>query len=66
MTGMAITNPYMEEVNAGASKLKPAYIYIGSKAVGPIDIKPLDLDYSHRKYRRIYSNGSAQVWKILR
>ena len=66
MTGMTITSPYEQVANADLPKLKPAYIYIGSKAVGPIDIKVLDLEYSHRKYRRIYSNGEAQVWKILR
>ncbi len=61
--GMAITNPQPE---VPLAKLKPSYIYVGSKAVFPVDIKHEDLEKHPRKYRRVFSNGKAQVWKILK
>lgn len=68
--GMTITNPhiipaYRKELYGNLMQLEPAYIYIGSKAVYPVDIKAQDLEDHYRKYRRVYSNGEAQVWKIL-
>ena len=71
IVGMAITDPYNGSVihegpAKDISKLKPDYIYIGSKAVYPVDIKVQDLERYYWKYRRVYSNGEAQVWKVLR
>jgi len=68
--GRSITTPASEpihgdELNAGLLKLRPNYIYIGSKAVYPIVIRSDDLDKKPWKYKRIYSEGGAQVWKIL-
>ena len=69
--GMTITNPYIDpaykkELDANILKLKPDYIYIGSKAVYPVEIRSQDLEKKPGRYRRVYSNGAAQVWKILR
>ena len=69
--GMTITTPhidpaYKKELDANLLKLKPDYIYIGSKAVYPVEIKSQDLEKHPRRYRRVYSNGDAQIWKILR
>jgi hypothetical protein len=71
VVGMTITNPYIdlaykEELDANLLKLKPDYIYIGSKAVYPVEIKSQDLEKNPGRYRRVYSNGAAQVWKILK
>jgi hypothetical protein len=71
VVGMTITDPhkdpvYKEELEANLLKLKPDYIYIGSKAVYPVEIRSQDLEKHPWRYRRVYSNGTAQVWKILR
>ncbi|MFH1710371.1 MAG: hypothetical protein ABH860_04790 [bacterium] len=68
--GRAITDPHGEPIHfeglkAGLSELKADYIYIGSKAVYNITDKAEDLEKKPWKYKRVFSNGSAQVWKIL-
>lgn len=44
---------------------KFSYIYVGSIAVGRRDLDPARLESRPRRYRRVYSNGGAQVWKVL-
>jgi len=46
-------------------KRQASYIYIGSKAIGPSGIKKEALEKAPWKFRRIYSNDGAQVWKVL-
>jgi hypothetical protein len=70
MIGRTITNPHSEpvhreELRAGLDKLRADYIYIGSKAVYGVDYKKEDLLRKPWRYRLIYVNDGAQVWKIL-
>jgi len=70
ITGRAITNPYSEPVHgeelaAGLAKLRPDYIFIGGKAVYQTEYKKDDLAAKPWRYKRVYSNDGAQVWKIL-
>lgn len=68
--GRTITNPHSEpvheeELRAGLSKLRADYIYIGSKSVYGTEYKKEDLLRRPSRYRLIYVNDGAQVWKIL-
>jgi hypothetical protein len=68
--GRTITHPHSEPVNseelaAGLSKLKAGYVYIGSKAVYDISYRKEDLEKDPSRYRLIYNDDGAQVWKIL-
>jgi len=63
ITGRAITDPSGE---AGLSRIKANYIYLGSKAVNnDIEFKKEDLQKNPWKYKLVYINDGAQVWKIL-
>jgi hypothetical protein len=69
--GRRITNPHSFQVLTGQSTeekpsdLKADYIYIGSKAVYSTDYKKEDLEKKPWKYRLVYLNDGAEVWKIL-
>lgn len=68
ITGRSITNPYGQLFPAykpKVGKLKPNYIYIGAKVVYGIEFKREYLESHPWKYKRVYSKGGAQVWKIL-
>jgi len=69
--GRTIMDPHSEPVNyeelkARLRRYSADYIYIGSKAVyGNIQYKKEDLQKYPLKYKLIYINDGAQVWKIL-
>jgi hypothetical protein len=69
--GRTIMNPHSEPVNYEELKAhlrwySTDYIYIGSKAVyGDIQYKKEDLQRDPLKYKLIYINDGAQVWKVL-
>jgi len=46
-------------------KLRADYVYIGSKIVSSVEVTAEELSAKPWKYRRVYSKGGAQVWKIL-
>jgi hypothetical protein len=57
----------ISDMNGSGSQktLKASYIYIGDKAIGEDEYKVKDLEKSPWKYKRVFSNGSSQVWKVL-
>jgi hypothetical protein len=57
-----LTERSTEEASKG---LKADYIYIGSKAVYGVDYRKEDLEKAPSRYKLIYTNDGAQVWKIL-
>jgi hypothetical protein len=70
IVGRKITVPHSEpvhlaELQRNLKLLKPNYIYIGGKQVYGIDVRKEDLEKRPYRYKRVYMNGSAQVWKIL-
>ncbi len=62
MTGRAITSP---ADSSHESRLVPAYIYIGSKAIGDIEYAAEDMQARPSRYRLVFIKDGAQVWKIL-
>jgi hypothetical protein len=69
--GRTIMNPHSEPVNyeelsARLRRYSADYIYIGSKAVyGNIRYKKEELQKYPLKYKLLYINDGAQIWKIL-
>ena len=65
ITGRAITDPG-GKLKAAAINRRADYVYIGSKAVSKdIEFKSSDLEKKPWKYKLVYINDGAQVWKIL-
>ena len=69
MIGRKITSPHSFLVllpeGDKRAKTSPDYIFIGKKAVYRVEYKPEDLEKSPGRYRRVYLNDGAQVWKVL-
>jgi len=69
--GRTIMDPHSEpvhheELKARLRRYSADYIYIGSKTVyGDIQYKKDDLQKDPLKYKLIYINDGAQVWKVL-
>ena len=69
--GRTIMDPHSEPVNseelkAHLRRYSADYIYIGSKVVyGNIQYKKEELQKDPLKYKLVYINDGAQVWKVL-
>lgn len=57
--GFLVSEP-RNEVN-----IKADYVYIGNKTVYDVTLKTKDLMNKPWKYKRVFSNDGAQVWKII-
>jgi hypothetical protein len=59
------TPSYFDEFNKGIKDLELDYAYIGSKKVYRINIKPEDFDSEPEKYKLVFSQGDARIYKII-
>jgi hypothetical protein len=61
----ALTGRQIIDENGSRKPNKASYIYIGDKAIGNVEYNVKDLKKLPYKYKRVFSNGSSQVWRVL-